>query len=139
MSRTSKTVVNAVTTSSTKITGFFINVAGLSLTKAWPMAGATIFGSNSVETGIRLRSLEVSMAVTPNESELEQRVRLHREMLDDRSERERGEECQTADDEDDADNQADEQAAGGREGAGRGGDALLLRQRTGDRHGRDDH
>ena len=33
----------------------------------------------------------------------------HREMLDDRAERERGEEGQAADDQDDADQQADEQ------------------------------
>src|SRR5664279_2230214 len=138
-SRTSKTVVNAVTTSSTKITGFLIRVAGLSLTKAWPIAGPTIFGSKSVETGIRLRSLEVSIAVTPNESKLEQRASGHREVLDDRPERERREEGQTADYQDHADDQADEEAAGGRECAGRRGDALFLRERAGDRHGRDDH
>ena len=51
------TVVSAVTTSSTNITGFLISVAGLSLTKAWPIAGTTICGSSSVATGIRLRIL----------------------------------------------------------------------------------
>src|SRR5271169_3001245 len=138
-SRTSKTVVSAVTTSSTKITGFLIRVAGLSLTKAWPIAGPTIFGSKSVETGIRLRSLEVSIAVTPNESVLEQRARGHREVLDERSERERGEEGEAADDNDDADHQADKQAAGGRERAGGRRNRFLFCERTGDRHGRDDH
>src|SRR5450759_3106900 len=138
-SRTSKTVVSAVTTSSTKITGFLIRVAGLSLTKAWPIAGSTIFGSKSVETGIRLRSLEVSIAVTPNESVLEQRARGHREVLDDGPERERGEEGEAANDHDHAHDQPDEQAAGGRERASGRGDTLFLGERAGDRHGRDDH
>ena len=110
-------MVSAVTTSSTKITGFLTSVRGSSLTKAWPIAGTTISGSSSVVTGIRLRSLEVSMVVTPNESRSEELAGEHREMLDDGAERERGEECQTADDQDDADQQADEQAARGRERA----------------------
>ena len=38
-SRIRMTVVRAVTTSSTNITGFFISVRGLSLTKAEPIAG----------------------------------------------------------------------------------------------------
>ena len=49
------TVVSAVTTSSTNMTGFFIRVRGSSLTKAEPIAGTTILGSNSAETGICLR------------------------------------------------------------------------------------
>ena len=64
-SRTRMTVVKAVTTSSTNITGFFISVRGLSLTKAEPMAGKTILGSNKAETGIRLRICEVSIEMTP--------------------------------------------------------------------------
>src|SRR5208283_3772374 len=107
--------------------------------KAWPIAGPTIFGSKSVETGIRLRSLEVSIAVTPNESVLEQRARGHREVLDEGPERQRGEEGEAADDHDHADDQADEQAAGGRERAGRRGNRFLLYERTGNRHCRDDH
>ena len=59
------TVVSAATISTTNITGFLISVRGSSLTKAEPIAGTTIFGSNSAETGIRLRSVEVSMDVTP--------------------------------------------------------------------------
>ena len=55
MSRISMTVVSAVTTSSTNITGFFIRLRGSSLTKAEPIAGPTILGSNSAETGICLR------------------------------------------------------------------------------------
>ena len=42
-------------------------------------------------------------------------------MLDDRPERERREEGETADDQDHADDEPDEQAAGGRERARRGG------------------
>ena len=49
------TVVSTVTISSTNITGFLISVRGSSLTKAEPIAGTTILGSNSAETGIRLR------------------------------------------------------------------------------------
>ena len=41
-------MVSSVTTSSTNITGFLISVRGSSLTKAWPIAGTTIFGSSSV-------------------------------------------------------------------------------------------
>jgi hypothetical protein len=59
------TVVSAVTTSSTNITGFFIRLRGLSLTKAEPIAGTTILGSNSAETGICLRTCEVSIDMAP--------------------------------------------------------------------------
>ena len=48
------------------MTGFFMSVRGLSLTKAEPMAGTTIFGSNSADTGMRLRRCEVSIEVTPS-------------------------------------------------------------------------
>ena len=60
-------VVSAVTISSTNITGFLISVRGSSLTNAEPMAGITIFGSSSAETGIRLRIFEVSMDVAPDQ------------------------------------------------------------------------
>ncbi len=66
ISRTSSTLVSSVTISSTNITGFLTSVRGSSLTKAWPIAGTMIFGSSRVETGIRLRSLEVSMVKAPN-------------------------------------------------------------------------
>ena len=59
-------MVSTVTTSSTNITGFFISVRGLSLTKAEPIAGTMIFGSNSADTGMCLRRAEVSIAVIPN-------------------------------------------------------------------------
>jgi len=63
--RNSTTVVSAETISSTNMTGFFMSVRGSSLTKAEPIAGITIFGSNSADTGMRLRRVEVSIAVTP--------------------------------------------------------------------------
>src|ERR1700730_4953568 len=61
------TEVSAVTISSTNITGLAISVRGLSLTKAEPIAGATIFGSSRADTGIRLRILEVSIDMTPDQ------------------------------------------------------------------------
>ena len=79
------------------------------------------------------------MDVTPDQFDENSGAGGHREMLDDRSERERREEGQAADDQDHADDQADEQAAGGRERAGRWRNRFLLRERAGDRHGRDDH
>ena len=48
------------------MTGFFISVRGLSLTKAEPIAGTTIFGSNSADTGMLLRKVDVSIAVAPD-------------------------------------------------------------------------
>ena len=65
-SRIRITVVRAVTTSSTNITGFFISVRGLSLTKAEPIAGTTIFGSKSADTGLLWRSVDDSMVIGPN-------------------------------------------------------------------------
>src|SRR3954447_14307463 len=108
MSRTRMTVVSTLTTSSTNITGFFISTRGSSLTTAAPIAGMTILASNSAETGC-LRACEDSIDVTPRLVRREQSSGGHREMLDDRAERERGEERQSADDEDHADQQADEQ------------------------------
>ena len=57
------TVVSMVTTSSTNMTGFFKRLRGSSFMKAAPIAGTTILGSNSAETGICLRRLEVSIDV----------------------------------------------------------------------------
>ena len=112
-------MVSAVTTSSTNITGFFTSVRGSTLTKAEPMAGTTIFGSNSADTGMRLRRVAGSIEVTPSLIGREEGAGIDRELLDDRAERERREEGEAADDDDHADNEADEQATGGREGAGR--------------------
>src|SRR5215468_6927480 len=65
------TVVNAVTISSTNITGFLISVRGSSFPNAEPMAGTTILGSNSAETGMRLRIILVvvsmDMDATPDQ------------------------------------------------------------------------
>src|SRR5262245_49943467 len=108
------TVVSTVTTSSTNMTGFFISTRGSSLTKAEPIAGTTILGSISAETGMRLRIMEVSMDGDSRSIGCEQSSGGHREMLDDRSECERREEGQPADDHDHAHHQADKQAAGGR-------------------------
>src|SRR5262245_66003505 len=102
-------VVRMVTTSSTNITGFFIRLRGSSLTKAEPIAGSTILGSNSADTGMRLRIFGVSIGACSGSVRCKQRARDHREVLDDRAERERGEECQSADDDDHAHHQADEQ------------------------------
>src|SRR5215469_8410740 len=113
-SRIRITVVSAVTISSTNMTGFLIRVRGSSLTKAEPIAGMTIFASNSAETGICLRKVELSIAVTPSLIRGKQGAGIDRELLDDRAERQRREERQAADDDDDADDEADEQAAGGR-------------------------
>src|SRR5579871_6276621 len=140
-SRTRMIVVRIVTISSTNITGFRISVAGLSLTNDEPIAGTRIFGSNNAEAGVPLRVCEVSMSGL----RIKKLVRGeggagdHREMLDDRTERQRREEGEAADDQDDADDEADEQAAGGREGAGRRRNRFLGRERTCDRHCRDDH
>ena len=60
-------------------------------------------------------------------------------MLDDRPERERGEEREAADDEDHADEQTHEQAPGRRKGSGGFRHRLFDDQRAGHRHHRDDH
>src|SRR6478609_11209188 len=114
-SRIRITVVSAVTTSSTNITGFFISVRGSSLTKAEAMAGTTIFGSKSAETGMRLRRVEVSIAITPGLIGREEGAGVDRQLFDDRAERQRREEGEATDDHDHADNEADEQTARGRE------------------------
>src|ERR1700730_6693940 len=67
-SRIRMTVVNAVTTSSTNMTGFLIKVRGSSLTKEALIAGPTILGSNRADTGMRLRMLEVSRGVDSEEA-----------------------------------------------------------------------
>src|SRR5579872_1036564 len=134
------TVVSAATTSTTNITGFLAIVLGSSLAKAAPMAGSTIFGSSIVATGMRLFNLTTgSMEVTPKKDRSERGAGIHRQMLDDRAKRQRREESEAADDEDHADHEADEQTAGGREGAARGRNGFLPRQRAGHRHRRNDH
>jgi hypothetical protein len=56
-----RTVVSAVTISSTNITGFLISVRGSSFTNDEPMAGSTIFASSRAATGMRLRIAEDSI------------------------------------------------------------------------------
>src|SRR5712675_1929797 len=138
-SRRKITVVSAATTSTTNITGFLIISRGSSLAKAEPIAGITIFGSSIAETGTRFCNFMTSMDVTPKCVRSEQGVGVHREVLDDRTERERREEGEAADDQDHADHQADEQAARGRQRAGRRWDRFLARQRARQRHRRHDH
>src|SRR5436190_846548 len=132
-------VVRTVTISTTNMTGFLIRTRGSSFTKDETTAGQTILGSNRAEAGVPLRMLDVSMNVTPISIRREQRAGGHREVFDDGAERKRREEGEAADDQDDADGEADEQPAGGREGAGRRRHGFLLRERTGNRHRRDDH
>src|SRR5262249_38888879 len=123
------TVVRAATISTTNITGFFIILRGSSLAKAEPIAGHTIFGSVNEVTGIRLRKREVSIAATPRSEKLPGH---HGELLDDWAKRERREEGETADDEDHADQQADEQTAMRGEGPRRRRQRLLGCERAGD-------
>src|SRR5882672_4330347 len=138
-SRTKMTVVSAATTSTTNITGLLIIRRGSSLTKADLIAGTRIFGSSIVDAVTFFCSFMASMEVTPKRDLSEQVVGVHREVLDDRTERQRREEGETTDDQDDADDETDEQTAGGREGAGRCRNRLLGRERTRNCHRRDDH
>src|SRR6201991_3116646 len=138
-SRRKMIVVRAATTSTTNITGLLIITLGSSFTNAARIAGHTIFGSSSADTGAFFCSFRASMDVTPKGDRSEQGVRIHREVLDNRSECERGEEGEAADDQDDADDKADEQATRGRQRAGRWRDGFLARQRTRKRHRRHDH
>src|SRR3984957_2419732 len=140
-SRRKITVVSAATTSTTNITGFLAISRGSSLAKAEPIAGPTIFGSSIVATGIRLFVVwTTSMEATPNDgSESKEGVGARCEGLDDRAECERGEEGETADDQDDADNEADERAAGRGEGTGGWLNGFLARERASKRHRRHDH
>src|SRR5260370_473921 len=69
----------------------------------------------------------------------EQGPGLHRELLDQRAERDGREIGEAADDRDDANQQADKQTAIGRKGAGRGRRYLLRGERSGDRQHRNDH
>src|ERR1700728_5024000 len=132
-------VVSAVTISSTNITGFLISVRGLSLAKDETIAGITILGSSSADTGMVLRWAEVSIEVTPGLIGREQCAGVHRELLDDRAERQRRKEGETANNHDHSDDKADEKAAGRRKGTDRCRNQFLLGQRAGDDHGRDDH
>ena len=98
-----------MTTSSTNITGFFISVRGSSLTNAWPIAG---IDDRRIEQRGRRHPLAQFRGFHDCDSDdpaQNTRAGVHREMLDDRTERERREEGEAADDQDDADQEADEQ------------------------------
>src|SRR6516164_5365375 len=138
-SRMKMTLVSAATTSTTNITGLFIMTRGSSLRKDEPIAGITIFGSSIVGTGVRLFIFcTTSMEATPNDRS-KQGAGIHRQVLDDRPKRERWEKGETADDQDHADHEPDEQATSGRESAGRWRNRFLGDERARDRHRRDDH
>ena len=79
------TVVSTVTISSTNMIGFLINVRGSNLTKAEPMAGSTILGSNSADTGMLLRMVDASIELTPSVVFSEEIAGGHREMLYERA------------------------------------------------------
>src|SRR5262245_21293300 len=132
-SRMKMTVVSAATASTTNITGFFIITRGSSLAKAEPIAGITILGSVNAVTGVCLRNFEVCIDATPL-ARSEQLPRHHGEVLDDRPECQRREEREAANDQDHPDQEAYEQAAIGRESAGRGGHDLLGHKRARHRH-----
>src|SRR5688572_5449763 len=118
-SRRKMTVVSAATTSTTNITGLFIIRRGSSLTKADLIAGTRILGSSIVDAVTFFCSFMASMDVTPKRDLSEQGVGVAGEVLDDRPERKRREEREAAEDQDHADDEADEQAAGSRERAHR--------------------
>ena len=65
-SRIKITVVKAVTTSSTNITGFFICVRGLSLTKAEPIARNDNLRIEECRYGLLWRSVDDSIVISPN-------------------------------------------------------------------------
>src|SRR5580700_5709146 len=122
ISRTSKTVVIAAPTSTTKITGFFISQTGFNLTNEplmarWRMSGsnrgrawASFFGSRSVGSGpAGGTTFGSSVARTSTAAISEQPPLVHQEMLDDRAERECREKSERADDYDGAHQKAHEQ------------------------------
>src|SRR5262245_64884083 len=97
-SRIRTSVVSTLPTSTTNITGFRSMCFGFSLTNASLMARRTIGGSKSG----RFLRLDIS----------EHLAAQHREVLDERPERERREESQGADDEDHADEENHEEWTG---------------------------
>src|SRR5476649_1215073 len=103
-------VVRVAVTSTTNITGLRAIALGSSFLKALPMAGIRMAGSNT---------LLACCLLMGNLSE--EGAGLHRQMFDDGTQRQSGKEGQTAHDQDDAGQQADEQSAmGGKCTSGRG-------------------
>src|SRR5690242_21570685 len=110
------TVVRIVTTSSTKMTGVFTSVRGSSLLKDAPTAGQSRLGSSSVDALMPLRVVELCIVMAPGLIGCEQNAGGHCQVLDDGAKSQRREKRQTADDEDHADQQANEQGDRGRAG-----------------------
>src|SRR5580700_3476022 len=118
VSRISVNITSTLVTSTTNITGFLIIRRGSSLVNDSIDARETI---SRFQSAGALRSL---MLETPN---LEQFSGRHQQLLDDRSERDRAEEGQRANDHDYADQQEHERDTVGRERAGAGGGGFLGR------------
>src|SRR5476651_727791 len=113
-SRTNRKVVRVAVISTTNITGLRAIARGSSFLKALPIAGTRMAGSNT------LLACCLLMVVLSEEG-----AGLHRQMFDDGAQRQGGEECEPAHDQDDADQKADEQPAMGGKGAGRDRHDLL--------------
>src|SRR5450631_1234962 len=112
-SRTRNTVVSAAPISTTNMTGFLASVMGLSLAKEARLARLTISGSKSGRA--RLRFFGIRDVVSETGGGDVSILVPKQEMLDDGTERKRGEEGQRADDEDGSDQQSDkERAVGGK-------------------------
>src|SRR4029077_11616728 len=104
-------VVNVATVSNTNITGLRIRIRGSSCRKASPIAGTRILGS-AMDDRSRTRSTTIGFGVAISialQSSVDS-AGMHREVLDDRSERKGREINETANDQDDADQKADEQS-----------------------------
>src|SRR5271154_664594 len=124
-SRTKITVVSAATTSTTNITGLRIINRGSSFLNDSPIAGIRMAGSSIVDCAARRLVLVSMLAARVIKS-----AHVHRQVLDDGTKGKRWKELQTAGDQNHADDQTDEQAAVGREGAGGCRNDLFAHQRS---------
>src|SRR5262249_35040176 len=104
-SRRNRMVVRAETISTANITGLRIISRGSSLLNAPSKAGTRMAGSVIVAMGRRLLVCESSMGCSLVSKDCAGR---HRQMLDDRADRQGREEGESADDQNHADEQADE-------------------------------
>jgi hypothetical protein len=95
--------------------GFLIISPGIELDERREIAGITIFGSSIAETVTCFCSFMASMDVTPNMIDQNRVPAFIARCSTIGPERQRREEGETADDQDHADHEADEQAAGGRQ------------------------
>src|ERR1700760_1015214 len=122
-------VVSVAVASTVNITGLRAITRGSSFLKALPMAGHKMAGSITLLWVLGC----LVMPILKNKFS-EEGPGLHRQMFDDGSKRQSGEEGQAAHDQDHAGEQADEQSTVRGEGAGRSGHDLLRCQRTRHRH-----